>query len=143
VGQTPERPETGAAIEPDVGNSGDSSLEVNNGTNLDAAIRLVETSTNTTSRFVYIRAHKVYTIEGIGPGTYSLRYALGRDWIDACRDFVRDESLHEFPNERTFEENYTTTWQVTLHGVLLGNVTPRNIDKKRFLEGDQHVSVQQ
>lgn len=39
VGKIPERPETGATIEPDVGNSGDSILEITNGTNLDAAVR--------------------------------------------------------------------------------------------------------
>jgi hypothetical protein len=138
-GQSPERLETGKKIVPDEGTSGRSVLEITNGTNFDAAVRLVDNSTNGTSRFVYIRAMNDYTIEGVEPGTYSLLFATGSDWIATCADFQRDEDIREFEQPLVFEQNeeHVTHYKVSLHRVLHGNARTKKIDRKRFLEGDR------
>jgi hypothetical protein len=92
-GRKPERPSTGERIEPDQETSGESTLEITNGPISDAAIRLVDGSTNLTVRFIYVRARDMYTIQGIEPGTYSLRYASGLDWFPTCGEFTRNGSL--------------------------------------------------
>jgi hypothetical protein len=143
VGQIPIRPETGYRLADDERTSGESSLEINNGLNVDAVVRLVDTNTNRTSRLVYVRAKDVYTIGQIEPSTYSLRFVSGLDWIPACMDFLRDSDMSEFENQRVFREGYVSKWTVWLNPVLYGNAKTRKIDKKRFLEGDQHFSLQQ
>jgi hypothetical protein len=140
-GQAPERLNTGERIEPDQGTSGESSLEVTNDPITDAVIRLVDTATNLTSRFVYLRAGDVYTIPGIEPGTYSLRFASGLDWFPTCAEFIKNGNIDEFPKPLVFEEGYKTTWKATLHGVPFGNARTNKIDKRRFLAGDQHFSL--
>jgi hypothetical protein len=151
-GRKPERPYTGERIEPDVGASGRSTLEITNGLSVDAAVRLVDTSTNRTSRFVYVRAHDMYKIEGIEASTYWLRYASGLDWIADCVDFLRGESIDEFEQPFPFhqdtvqEGNYLKgTWteaSASLNPVPEGTAKTRKIDRRRFLEGDQHFSLQ-
>lgn len=152
VGRTPERPNTGERIEPDVGTSGRSSLEISNGLSVDAAVRLVDSFTNTTSRFVYVRAHDKYKIEGIEPSTYYLRFASGLDWIPACGDFLQDENINEFEETFPFQQEtvkegdyYKTSWtkaSASLNPVLEGTVSARKIDRERFLQGDPHFSAQ-
>jgi len=148
-GQTPERLDTGARIKPDEGTSGESTLEVRNGTSLDAAVRLVDNSTNKTSRFVYIRATNDYTITGIEPGTYSLRFATGSEWVTSCREFQRDEDIKEFEKQLVFNRDVSIVYEgdqrierwrstkvsATLNAVPLGNAPTRKIDRKQFLEG--------
>jgi hypothetical protein len=151
-GRTPERPYTGERIEPDVGTSGRSTLEISNGLSVDAAVRLVDTSSNRTSRFVYIRAHDMCKIEGIEASVYWLRYVSGLDWIPNCVDFLQEESIDEFEkpfpfHQETFQEgNYLKdTWTeatASLNPVPEGTAKTRKIDRKRFLEGDQHFSLQ-
>ena len=137
VGRKPERPATGSRIKPDEGTSGGSSLEITNGSDLDAAVRLVDNFTNRASRFVYVRAKEKQLLNAIEPGSYSLRYASGSDWTEACLDFLRDEDLEEFEEPVTFRAGYISTWTVSLNPVPEGTAKTRKIDRKRFLEGDR------
>jgi len=143
VGQTPERPETGYRIADDEGTSGESTLEITNGRSVDAVVRLVNVATSRTSRLVYVRGKDAYTIDGIEPNTYSLIFAAGTDWVSACADFERDEDIQEFLKPLIFEETEEdrTRYKVTLHTVLHGNARTKKVDRKRFLEGDQHFSL--
>jgi hypothetical protein len=65
-GQQAEAHATGDKIEDDDGTNGKSKLLVQNGLDLDAAVRLVDASTRKTSRFVYIRAHDQYKRRSFG-----------------------------------------------------------------------------
>jgi hypothetical protein len=105
IGHSPERPESGERIEPDNGTSGEATLEINNGLTVDAVVRLVDSSTNTTSRFVYVRANSVYKIVGIEPSEYFLRYMTGSDWIPNCVEFQKDEDIDEFEKTFVFEQS--------------------------------------
>lgn len=142
-GQKPEELYTGERIEQDEGTSGQSMLEITNGLREDAAVRLLDNSTNQTARFVYIRANDSYTIEGIEPSNYALVFASGSDWIPACGEFQRDEEIQEFEKPLQFEESdeKRTRYRVTLHPVLNGNIRANKIDRKRFLQGDQHFTL--
>jgi hypothetical protein len=102
-GQQAERLHTGARIEPDGEASGLSELSVSNGTRSDAAVRLVDGSSGDTARFVYIEAGHLYTLTGIQPGTYTLRFILGREWVPACRDFLEAE-YSEFESALVFKD---------------------------------------
>jgi hypothetical protein len=149
VGKQPERPETGYAIESPEGTQGESTLEIKNGSPLDAAVRLFSTSPNRSSRFVYVRSHDSYTLQEIQPDTYSLVFDLGNQWISDCGQFLRDEVIHEFEKPLTFERKetneavYATATTVTLHEVPFGNVRTKRIDRKRFLQGSRRYSLRQ
>ena len=146
-GQQVERPQTGMRIEPDEGGSGESQLKISNGTDRDAAVRLLSQETGTTARFVYINAGGQYTLGNIVPGTYLLRFSSGHDWVSACRDFL-DPEYSEFERTLVFEdvvlndgqERYNVM-EITLNPVPFGNATTRTIDRKRFFEGDRHVKL--
>jgi hypothetical protein len=151
-GQTPVRLRTGERIEPDEETSGDSTLKVMNGLNVDAVVRLIDASTDTTSRFVYVRANEDYMIEGIKPGTYDLLYETGSDWISNCGEFQREEEIDEFEESHTFQQRVFEeggyehhTWteaRVSLNPVFRGTARTRKIDRKRFFQGDRRFSLQ-
>jgi len=144
-GQQADRLQTGARIEPDGDTSGLSELSIGNGTRSDAAVRLVNGSSGNTARFVYIEAGHDYTLTGIEPGTYTLRFISGREWMPACRDFLEAEYF-EFESALVFkhvildndEEKYSTI-RITLNPVPFGTARTRTIDRKRFFQGDQLV----
>jgi hypothetical protein len=136
-------------IEPDLGTSGSSKLMISNGAQREAVIRLVEKVSGRTVRFVYIGAGKKYTLGNIESGIYLLRFASGYDWVPACRDFLREPDYSEFEDSLSFQtvmptdgqDGYTTKYEVSLNEVLLGNARKRNIDRKRFFDGDQYVAI--
>ena len=146
-GQIPEQPETGERIAPDEGTSGESTLEVTNGATLDAVLRLLDSSSNRTSRLVYIRAMNVYTIRGIEPGTYDAIFESGSDWVPTCVGFLHDSSVDEFDEPLIFQQGISddehswTEGSVTLNPVPQGNAKIHKVDRKRFLQGDQHFSL--
>jgi hypothetical protein len=98
---------------------------------------------------VYIEAGDVYTVTGLEPGTYLLRFISGYDWVPKCSDFLRETDYSEFESTLLFEiveptddqPGYTTRYEVTLHPVPLGSARTRKIDRKRFFEGDQNVTL--
>lgn len=53
---------------------------------------------------VYIRAHAELTLDSIGPGTFVLQFATGRDWDDEAKGFQRDESTLQFSEPSEFQE---------------------------------------
>jgi hypothetical protein len=152
-GQEPEAHATGDRIEDDEGTKGKSKLFVENGLNVDAAIRLADASTKKTARFVYIQAHDQYTITGIEPGTYTVRFLQGRDWVRNCSFFLHELRIQKF--KETFEfgviteedENSVKTtiknFRVSLNPVLFGTARTEGINMKEFFDGDQHITLAQ
>jgi hypothetical protein len=144
-----ERPRTGIRIKPDLETSGASKLMIKNGTQRDAAVRLVDEETGRAVRFVYIEAGDEYTLGNIAVGTYVLRFASGYDWVVACTDFIREPDYSEFESALTFDvvtprngrDGYTTRYEVTLNQVPFGNARKRTINRERFFEGVQGVTL--
>jgi hypothetical protein len=147
--QQKERPRTGTRITPDEEISGASKIRIKNGTQRDAAIRLVDDETGRAVRFVYIEAGDEFTIGNIEVGTYVLRFVSGYDWITTCTDFMRDPEYSEFESALTFEaaapsnerDGYTTRYEVMLNHVPFGNAKKRTIDRERFFQGNQTVTL--
>lgn len=139
---------TGAKIEPGEGASGPCKLKISNGTSHDAAVRVVDEASSRTARFVYVQAGDDYTLDGIEPGAYQIRWISGYDWVPACRDFLREAGYSEADRALWFKvevDDYSrpvsaTRHEITLYPVLGGNLGKRAIDRKRFFEGDQYVS---
>jgi hypothetical protein len=147
VGEHPERLFTGEGIVEDEGTTGYGTLSVDNGTQYDAVVRLAEMYSGRTARFVYIQARDSYTLTGIEPGFYYIRFLLGRKLVTRCVDFLEGEDSQEFERAFSFAENDAGDYieydkaRVTLYPVLGGNAKTRRITRKRFLEGDQHFVV--
>lgn len=121
-----------ARIADDVGVEGLGKLTVENGTPLDAVVRLVRADTLETVRWFYVQSKKAATKGGIEPGEYELLYTSGEDWDEEAIGFQRFADYDVF--ERRFvywqtvdEENATKykTVRVTLHTVPFGNVRTR------------------
>lgn len=143
VGQIPERPETGYRIRHDRITTGLGQLTVTNGTDHDAAIRLVEANTLKSARFVYVRANDKSTINGIAPGSYTLLFSLGNDWIRACGKFLRVSDYQKFTNGLDFQQSDTkySEFEVTLNRVPEGTAKTEPISEAEFLAGDEGPSV--
>ncbi|MFA6412063.1 MAG: hypothetical protein WCW53_05145 [Syntrophales bacterium] len=118
--------------------SGRGTLRVNNGTNYDATISLINTETNTTCRFIYIRAHEVATLSKIAPCQARLLFALGTNWDSKAEEFLEDISFSMFENLFEFTEAKTengvrwATFSVTLHPVPEGKAKTRKLSKEEF-----------
>jgi hypothetical protein len=129
------RLKSGERIEPDAGTSGASNIRVVNAGDLDAAVKLVDSVTGKTSRFVYVQAGHSFAIEGIETGAYLLQFQYGRDWIPECHEFIRDSEYREFSNPFVFLDDRIRFYEVTLSPVVGAKTITRKIDRKRFLEG--------
>jgi hypothetical protein len=153
VGQEIDRPFTGDSLE-DAGAkdpSSDSYLEILNGESEDAAVRLADFSTGKKVRFVYIRAGDTFSITGIDPGMYSVLFESGRDWVPACRGFIRGQDIQEFDKPLEFNvraqvndsgvEVFSTQGSITLYTVAHGNAKIHAIDRNRFFRGDQRLTL--
>ena len=140
-GREPVRLKTGERIEPDGGTSGASNIQVMNGGGLDAAVKLVDSVTGKTSRFVYVQAGHSFTIEGIETGAYLLQFEYGSDWIPECHQFVRSSEYVEFASPFVFLDDRMRFYEVTLSPVVGGRTLTRRIEPKRFLGGGQDNGI--
>ena len=60
-------------------------------------------NSSSTARFVYIEASDEYTLTGIEPANYALRFISGSEWVPACHDFL-EADYFEFENALVFFE---------------------------------------
>jgi hypothetical protein len=121
---------------PDVGTGGLGRLSIDNGTAQDAAVALVDFDSEEAVRYVYIAAHRKYTMRDIEVGKYRLRFELGGNWVDD--DFTCSPSFSEFEKALQFvepsreDEQYYKVVSVTLHPVLEGNARTTSISRTQF-----------
>lgn len=117
-----------------LGPGGPSTLTVKNGTTQDAIVKLVTVTGRSTVRTVYVVRQSDWTITGIAPGAYRIRFALGNDWDPILKKFQKNESFSEFEDEFDFENRNGryTTWQVTLNPVAGGTAQTDSIDPADF-----------
>jgi len=149
VGESPERFYTGYRLEPDTGTAGQCSLRIYNGSEGDAAVRVLWSGTEATARFVYIRSGEACTFRDVEPGSYDLRWDTGEDWIPRCGYFLRDNAYSTFGRPLDFSVRWDSEDQVpiyhghkvTLYVVPNGNIEKQPIDRAKFLEGDRYFSA--
>lgn len=113
-------------------------LVVENGTEFDAVVKLVNERTMETERVVFVRAGATATVRRIATGRYILRYGLGWDVLSSGT-FSRHAHYGEFERRPFFTETsqQMTTYEVTLHKVAGGDATALDISEADFLESDR------
>lgn len=136
-GREPSRLRTGERIEPDGEMSGQSNIRIVNASDLDVVVRLVDSVTGKTSRFVYVQAENSFAMEGIEAGAYMVRFQYGKDWIPECNGFIRDCVYGEFSDPFVFFDDRIRFYTVTLSPSIGGRSRTRRIDRTKFLDGDQ------
>lgn len=121
----------GANIAPPQGPRGRMYSTIINETDSDAAIKLVESASGKTRRFVYVRANSRVTIRGIAREECRLRFATGTDWDAESRKFLSDAAYSEFENALNFRR---TNYSVRLKSSILGNAPVDSIDEEKFAD---------
>ena len=121
----------GASIAPGQGPRGKKYLIIINETDSDAAVKLVESASEKTRRFVYVRANSRATIRGIAGEDCRLRFATGADWDVESRKFLSDAAYSEFETALNFRR---TNYSVRLKPSILGNSPVDSIDEEKFAD---------
>jgi hypothetical protein len=112
-------------------------LRATNGTNWDAVAVLVHEQTERPLRAIFIRHGESGSMTSIPPGRYRIRFQLGTDWLTERR-FCEPRATSEFDSVFDFDETDSTTgtsyatYEITLHGVLLGTARTHSIPNSRF-----------
>ena len=120
-------------------------LTIQNGTDLESAVKLVSAGLpRKVFWVVYVAEHGERTLSGIAAGTYLLRFALGRDWDTETQRFLRDRRFYEAGKQLVFTERDATEEQrgeytelhLTLNEIIGGNLPRAEITESVFDEGE-------
>jgi DNA-directed RNA polymerase subunit RPC12/RpoP len=139
---------TGARIEGDVGTGGHGELEVENGNEEDAVVRLALNDSDETVRWFFVKAHRTARMHGIPAGNYRLTFTSGLNWVASEDSFSWHPTYSEFERPVEFKEQRDSegiqyhTFSVTLHSVPFGNIHTRTITREEFLRGHKHLALQ-
>lgn len=113
-------------------------LIVNNGAPRDAAVKLVDSTSGETIRFVYVQAKHDVTLKNLPPCNCIFKFTSGTDWDEQARKFLQNPYFSQFTDPLTFKEIKTeegVKWQgykVTLHSVPAGNAQTTPISESDF-----------
>ncbi|MCK5027476.1 MAG: hypothetical protein KAS07_03590 [Candidatus Pacebacteria bacterium] len=116
--------------------SGDGTLEISNGTKLDAVAKLVRNGTSVYT--VYIKANNKFTISNISNGVYWLIFAQGSDWNFLTKKFNKNQQYSAFEETFDFETTeddlyyYNSAFEVTLNPVVGGTAETESVDPEQF-----------
>jgi hypothetical protein len=122
---------------------GSGELNVSNGSDRDAVVKLLTTNSSPkVYRAVYVRAGCDAKISNIKVGTYKIKFCAGRDWSKERKAFVENPSFFQFDDLVTFEETIErssdttqrvySTYHITLQGVVNGNAHTSAVSKDDF-----------
>jgi hypothetical protein len=132
---------TGTRVQQDVRTDGHGEFNVDNGTDDDAVVSLVDYSSNQSVRCFFVQAHTSAHVQRISQGNYTLAFTTGLDWNAAEFSFGWHPSYSEFEHTFEFKErrdsegvNYKSI-SITLHAVPTGSVRTRPITRQEFLRG--------
>ncbi len=104
-------------------------LIIQNGTGLNAQVKVLNTSTHRVVSTVHVPSHKNRTITGIADGTYALAFWLGTATNGFGKKF--SNTLH-FQTIQTSQGVETTVYTVTLHAVVGGKCSDAEYQSKRI-----------
>ena len=117
-------------------------FKIDNGTDRDAVVKLVNTDIEKSVFTVYVKSKNIYRIKKICDGTYKLLFNIGQDWDKINKRFTVNNSYSKFRklyNFETHEQTYYdkietkySTFEITLHSVIGGSAKTDNIDPKEF-----------
>lgn len=139
---------TGTSIGPEFCSGGHGALNVKNGTNVDAVVRLYDTRTFQTICWFFVRSHESARRTAVPQGMYALAYTTGLNWVETKDVFTWQPSYSRFDRVLRYEEERVSDdiryrdVSVTLHPVVGGNVRAQEISREDFLKGHQHMALQ-
>lgn len=113
-------------------------LEIDNGSQGNAIIKVREANTNTLLLSFYVESNQKAQVNGIPDGDYKVQFATGTALDGDCRNFLKLEWAEQFPGVQTFQTQRTATQIITsvlsytLYEVAGGNVSPQTISAQDF-----------
>jgi hypothetical protein len=127
----PYRPPTGMLEDHAPGGAGE--MLIKNGTDADALVVLARLNDNPV-KSAYIRNGQSFNMTGIPDGTYRLYYSKGQAFNKETNRFTKDATYQRLDATMDFTTsgNQYTTWEVTLYGVVGGNVGSETVDPSQF-----------
>lgn len=136
----PVRLRNGTNILAPIDTSGRGTLRIDNGTNYDAAVSLLDIERDIECRVVYVRARQMIKLKDIPPHQCKLFFALGKDWDGRIGEFKEDASFAVFEDLLQFRESRTdkgvqwANFTVTLHPVFGGNARTNSLSREEFFK---------
>lgn len=117
----------------DLAPGGRGELLIQNGTDADALVILAGMNDRAV-KTAYVRASRSFNITGIRDGTYRLYYSKGEAFDRATKRYTRNATYQRFDTTIEFTSTPTqySTWEVTLYGVVGGNVGTESVDPSNF-----------
>lgn len=118
--------------------NGTGTLKISNGTERDAYVKLVESSSRKLVAALYVKAKTDFTTEQIPDGIYELLFVTGEDWDAKAKSFTRGKSFTKFDNSLDFvtrqqaDGTRYTIIEVTLNPVVNGNARLSGVDEQEF-----------
>ena len=117
-------------------------LSVDNGTEFDAVVKLVDARTMRTERMMFVRSGSRASLGRIYAGTYLVRFTTGYNWQATSQTFERHARYLQFGETFDFEEIPQTdrvlysSYEVTLHPLRGGNIETTPLTEEEFLRTD-------
>lgn len=117
-------------------------LRVDNGSNWDAAVQLIDPGSLHAVAGMLVRAHHTADIDGVPQGEFDLQYAEGSGWDQSAKHFCRSVGFWRFDDRFRFTRTrrgdtlFYSQHLVTLHPVLGGNVSVDAIAPADFAAND-------
>ncbi len=129
---------TGTRFIEDRATTGLGKLKTINRTDEDAYIILVDASTHTRVRQVYVKAHDAFTMEHLDQGRYQVFFTTGLDWNGASEEFKLHAAYLDFGQDVAFAETPSAEGVVyddrtiTLNAVPHGTAQVAAISRAQF-----------
>lgn len=125
------RPPTGMLE--DLAPGGQGKLLIKNGTDADALVILTGMNDKAV-KTAYIRDSQSFNMTGVRDGVYRLYYSKGESFDQTTKRFTENATYQRLDATIEFTTTATqyTTWEVTLYGVVGGNVGSQYVDPSDF-----------
>jgi len=116
-------------------------LQVENGLDRDAVVKLVKRGSQRYTVFFYVRSNSTHEITRIPDGEYNLFFCSGTDWDKMKKSFKRDKSFSRFRDSSSWtttkeRRHGGTHWVYSVHRVALHPVRGGTARTDALLEAD-------
>ena len=113
-------------------------VEIKNGSNGNAIVKLRNAATNKVAVSLYIEKNNFASFDSLPDGRYWVQFETGEDLREDCRRFLHRNSVSQFSDINSMQMSYTKSkifYDVvtyTLYPVPAGNATTRSISDAEF-----------